>query len=200
MIPLPSSGPIAAPTAAPPQRLALVGASGSGKTTLGRWAAQHLGLPFTDLDDVFWRPGWQKAPLDVFRAEVDRLTSQPRWVLAGNYSSARDLIWPRADTLLWLDLPLALTLWRSSVRVWRQTRSREPICNGNRQTLSALFFGRDPLLWYAIKTVPVRRREWPLLLAAPEHRHLNIARMKSAAAVRRWQAAALARLGQAHVL
>ncbi len=174
-------------SAGTPQRIVLIGASGSGKTTVGRWVAARLGLPFTDLDNVFWRPGWQKAPAEVFRADVDRLTSQPRWVLAGNYSSARDLIWPRADTLVWLDLPLPVTLWRSAVRVLRQARSGEAICNGNRQTVSALFFGKDPLLWYAIKTVPPRRRQWPIDLAAPEHQHLQVARLRSARAVRRWQ-------------
>ncbi len=172
----------------PAQRIVLVGASGSGKTTLGRWVADHLGLPFTDLDDVFWQPGWQKTPVDVFRADVDRLTSQPRWVLAGNYSSARDLVWPRADTLVWLDLPLPLTLWRSTVRVLRQARSGEPICNGNRQTVSALFFGKDPLLWYAVKTVPHRRWQWPKVLARHEHSHLNVQHLRTVGAVRRWQA------------
>jgi adenylate kinase family enzyme len=169
------------------QRLVLVGASGSGKTTLGRWVERHLGLPFTDLDDVFWRPGWQKAPVEVFRADVDRLTAQSRWVLAGNYSSARDLIWRRADTLVWLDLPLPLTLWRSTKRVLRQARSGEPICNGNRQTMSALVFGKDPLLWYAIKTVPPRRRQWPRLIAAADHAHLEVHRLTSVGAVERWQ-------------
>jgi adenylate kinase family enzyme len=174
------------------QRIVLVGASGSGKTTLGRWVAHNFGLPFTDLDDVFWRPGWQKAPVEVFRTEVDRLTSRSRWVLAGNYSSARDLVWPRADMLVWLDLPLPLTLWRSTVRVLRQARSGEPICNGNRQTVSALFFGKDPLLWYAVRTVPHRRWHWPGILARPEHSHLNVQRLRTMGAVRLWQASMLA--------
>ena len=169
------------------QRVAIIGASGSGKTTLGRWIERQLGLPFTDLDDVFWRPGWQKAPVERFRADVDRLATEPRWVLVGNYGSVRDLVWPRADTLVWLDLPLPLTLWRTAVRVARDARSQEPICNGNRQSLSALLFGKDPLLWYAITTVPRRRREWPVVLAAPEHRHLTVLRLRSRAAVVRWQ-------------
>jgi adenylate kinase family enzyme len=181
------------------QRLVLVGASGSGKTSLGSWVERHLGLPFTDLDDVFWRPGWQKAPVEVFRADVDRLTARSRWVLAGNCSSARDLIWPRADTLVWLDLPLPLTLWRSTVRVLRQARSGELICNGNRQTVSALVFGKDPLLWYAIKTVPPRRRQWPQLLAAPEHEHLANVRLTSASAVNVWQAKVTQQLAKPHV-
>lgn len=173
------------------QRLAMVGASGSGKTTLGRWVEPYLALPFTDLDDVFWRPGWQPAPMEEFRADVERLTARPRWVMAGNYASCRDLVWRRADTLVWLDLPLPLTLWRTSLRVLRQARTREPICNGNRQTIAALLVGKDPLLWYAIKTVPMQRRQWPRLLTAPEHKHLVLHRLTSVGAVKRWQASAI---------
>jgi hypothetical protein len=169
------------------QRVAVVGPSGGGKTTLGRWIEAEFGLPFTDLDEVFWRPGWHKAPLEEFRADVDRLTRQSRWVLAGNYSSARDLVWPRADTLVWLDLPLPLVLWRTTLRVLRQARSGEPVCNGNRQDLRALVFGTDPLLGYTLRTNPQRRRDWPQLLAAPEHAHVKVVRLNSAAQVARWQ-------------
>lgn len=164
-----------------------MGASIRSKPRTAAGVERHLGRVYRDMDDIFWRPGWQKTPLATFRAEVAELTSRPAWVLAGNYSSVRDLTWPRADTRVWLDLPLPRTLWRSALRVLRQARSGEPICNGNRQTVAALFFGNDPLLWYAIKTVPARRRQWPHLLAQSEHAHINVARLKSAAAVARWQ-------------
>jgi len=112
-------------------------------------------------------------------------------VVAGNYSSVQDLVWPRADTLVWLDLPLPLTLWRTTVRVLRQARTAESICKGNRQTVSALVFGKDPLLWYALKTVPQRRRRWPQVLGAAELAHLRAARLATPTAVARWQDQAL---------
>lgn len=169
------------------QRIAVVGPSGSGKTTLARWLHHRLGLPCTDLDDVFWRPGWQPAPIGEFRRAVDRLTRASAWVLAGNYGVARDLIWPRADTLVWLDLPLPRVLWRTTARVVRQARSGESIRNGNRQAIGALFFGKDPLLWYTVRTLPQQRRDWPQVLQAPELRHLSVVRLRSAAQVARWR-------------
>jgi hypothetical protein len=169
------------------RRVAVVGPSGGGKTTLGRWLEAEFALPFTDLDDVFWRPGWQKAPAEEFRSEVDRLTRRPRWVLAGNYSSARDLIWPRADTLVWLDLPLPLVLWRTTRRVVRQALTGEAVCNGNRQQFGALVLGTDPLLGYTLRTNPQRRRDWPTLLRAPEHAHLSVFRLRSGAQVAAWR-------------
>jgi adenylate kinase family enzyme len=171
------------------QRLVIIGPSGSGKTTLGRWVEATLGLPFTDLDDVHWRPGWTEAAVDDFRRDVDRLCTGPRWVLAGNYGKARDLIWPRADTLAWLDLPLAHVLWRSTARALRHWWTAESICNGNRQTLLQIANGRDSLIGYTLRTYGQRRREWPALLAADEHRRLRHVRLRSAAEAAAWQRA-----------
>jgi hypothetical protein len=169
------------------RRIAVVGPSGSGKTVVGRWLESTLALPFADLDEVFRRPGWQEAPVDEFRNDVDRLTRQARWVVAGNYDSARHLIWPRADTLVWLDLPLPRVLWRTTLRVFRQARTGEPIGSGNRQHLGALVFGTEPMLGYTLRTTPQQRRSWPTLLAAPEHADLNVVRLRSAAQVGAWQ-------------
>ena len=148
------------------ERIAIIGPSGSGKTTLGRWLERELGLPFTDLDDLHWQPGWREAPLPAFRCAVDDVTRRPRWVLAGNYAPARDLIWPRADAIVWLDLPLATVLRRSALRALRHWWTRERICNGNRQTLAQIIIGRDALLPYTLHTFHARRREWPQLLTA----------------------------------
>ncbi len=52
------------------ERIVIIGPSGSGKTTLGRWLERELGLPFTDLDDLHWQPGWREAPLPAFAARL----------------------------------------------------------------------------------------------------------------------------------
>jgi adenylate kinase family enzyme len=171
------------------QRVVVIGPSGSGKTSLGRWLEAEFALPFTDLDDLHWRPGWIEAPLDEFRRDVERCTRAARWVVAGNYAKARDLVWPRADTLLWLDLPLARVLWRSTSRALRQWWTAEPICNGNRQPLLQIVNGRDSLIGYTLHTYRQRRREWPSLLAAAEHRHLRQFRLCNGAEVSAWQRA-----------
>lgn len=169
------------------QRIVVFGASGSGKTTLGRWLGERLYLPFSDLDDVYWRPGWIESPTAEFRAAVDRITAGEHWVVAGNYSEVRDLLWPRADTLVWLDLPLAQVLWRTTVRASRQAWTGEQICNGNRQMLTALIKPPNSLLGYTLRTYYPRRRQWPSVLRQPEHAHAHVVRLRSAAAVAAWQ-------------
>ena len=173
-----------------PPRIAIIGPSGSGKTTLGRWVERALGLPFTDLDDLHWRPGWIKAPLDEFRRAVDAVTQRPCWVVAGNYAPTRDLVWPRAAAIVWLDLPLATVLRRSALRALKHWWTREPICNGNRQTLAQIIVGRDALLPYTLHTFHARRREFPALLAAQSAASgVVVHRLHGEAAIAAWQRA-----------
>ena len=62
------------------QRIWLVGSSGVGRTTLARELERRTGLPYTSLDDLYWRPDWVKAPTDAFRAEVERELAARRHV------------------------------------------------------------------------------------------------------------------------
>jgi hypothetical protein len=128
-----------------------------------------------------------EAPVDAFRAAVDRVTQCEGWVLAGNYGKARDLMWPRADTLVWLDLPLPQILRRSAVRALRQWWTAEPICNGNRQTLARIINGRASLLGYTLRTYHRRRHELPQALGRPEHACAKVVHLRSVADIARWQ-------------
>lgn len=107
-------------------------------------------------------------------------------MIAGNYAKARDLTWARADTLIWLDLRLPHVLWRSASRAVRQWHTREPLCNGNRQTLANIVNGGDSLLGYTLQTYHARRRERPLLLR--QHAHAKQFRLRSQREIDLWRA------------
>jgi adenylate kinase family enzyme len=87
------------------RRVSVVGNSGSGKSTVAAALAAALGVPHLELDGVFHQPGWEPLPADSFRAVVAAAVAGDGWVLDGNYSAVRDLVWARADTVVWLDLP-----------------------------------------------------------------------------------------------
>ncbi len=61
-----------------------------------------LGVPHVELDSLHWEPGWTEADPEVLRRRVEAALSTDGWVVDVNYSAVRDLIWPRADTLVWL--------------------------------------------------------------------------------------------------
>ena len=94
------------------QRITVVGTSGSGKTTLAQQLATQLNYPCTDLDVIHWGPNWTPSPAEEFREKVRGALQADCWVLAGNYSAVRDLVWMRADTLIWLDYSFPVVFWR----------------------------------------------------------------------------------------
>jgi hypothetical protein len=48
--------------------------------------------------------------------------------------------------------------------------------------------GRDSLFLWALQTHPGHRREYPALLALPEHAHLEVVRLRSPRAAAEWLA------------
>lgn len=95
----------------------IVGGSGSGKSTLARAIGARLGLPVVHMDALMFSPGWQEVADDVFLARVEAAVARDTWVMDGNYSRT----WPqrlaRADTVIFLDIPTWLRLWRVIRRV-----------------------------------------------------------------------------------
>jgi hypothetical protein len=171
------------------QRIAVVGTSGSGKTTLARQLASRLGLAHVELDALHWDPGWTPTPPAVFLGRAEQALSGDAWVVDGNHPEVRDLIWRRADTLVWLDYGLALIMWRLVLRTFRRVATREMLWNGNRERdLSAHFFSRDSIFLWALRTHSLRRREYPVLLAAPAYAHLRAICLRSPRATSAWLA------------
>jgi len=118
------------------QRISVVGNSGSGKTTAARQLAALLDVPHVELDAIFHQPGWQELPTAEFRDRVARRTQEPAWVIDGNYNAVRDLVWSRADTVVWLDLPRRRVMWRVVRRTLARLVLRRELWNGNREPLS----------------------------------------------------------------
>ena len=85
------------------QRINVVGATGAGKTTVARRLSQVLHIPHVEIDALFWEPNWTRAPAGILAQRVAEATSPERWVLDGNYRVVRDLIWPKATGIVWLD-------------------------------------------------------------------------------------------------
>lgn len=168
------------------QRIAVVGTTGSGKTTLAERLARTLRCPFIELDALFWGPDWARAPTDIFRERVAAALAGERWTVGGNYGMARDLIWARADTLIWLDYPLPFVLWRLLRRTLRRIVTREELWAGNRETWRAQFFSRDSLFVWALQTHARYRREFLADLGRPAYAHLHWVRHRSARAAERW--------------
>ena len=170
------------------RRVNVIGGSGSGKTTVGRELATRLGVPFVEIDQLHWDryPGWTLPPLDEFRLRVDEATRGDRWVIDGSYGKARDIVWSRADTVVWLDLPFGMMISRIVRRSLERMRSGERLWGIQKETFRATFFSRDSLLIFALRTQRRRARLYRDWLARPEYAHLGLVRLRSSSEIERW--------------
>jgi adenylate kinase family enzyme len=167
-------------------RVAVVGTSGSGKTTLACQLSERLGVPHVELDALHWGPDWTPATPEVFRERTAQALSGGAWVTDGNYGKVRDIVWGRADTVVWLDFPLSVILGRMARRTLRRLVLREVLWNQNRESFAGAFLSRDSIILWALRTYRRRRREYPVLLAQPEYAHLQVLHLRSPREARRF--------------
>jgi adenylate kinase family enzyme len=168
------------------RRVVVLGTSGSGKTTFARELAERLGLPHVELDALHWGPNWSGAPKALLRERVTAATSEDGWIIDGNYSPVRDAIWPKADTLIWLDYPMTTVFTRVLRRTLRRWWTREQLWNGNRERLWDQFLSRDSLFLWVISTWRIHRRDYPKLLRLQSRSGKRVVRFRHPEEMELW--------------
>lgn len=134
------------------KRIAIIGTSGAGKTTLAKELSSKLNIPAYELDNLFWLSEWQHVDLNSFAEKVGSIVEKDSWIICGNYSKVREIIWDKADTIIWLDYPFLLCFFRNLIRSLKRIFTKEQCCNGNYETMSRTFFSKDSILLWVIKS------------------------------------------------
>lgn len=165
-------------------RIHVLGNSSSGKSTLGRRLSEGLGLPLVELDALNWEPDWvglsDRDPAELER-RISDATAGSRWIVAGSYESfCWRAFWPRLQTVIWLDLPMPLLVWRMLKRSWRRWRSRELLWGTNYERFwSQLMFWKkqDSLLWWIVTQHQPKRARLLAAMADPRWAHIRFVRL-----------------------
>jgi hypothetical protein len=171
-------------------RILVLGRTGSGKTTLGRELATKQQVPHIELDALYFGPDLSTVPLSVLRERTTAAIAGDSWVTDGNKSAVRDLVWPRADTVVWLDYPLVVSLWRLARRaLWRTSVLKEQAAtSGGRGSFASQMWSATKGVLTALRSHRGQRRRYPAMFADPANRHLAVVRLRSPRATRRWLA------------
>jgi adenylate kinase family enzyme len=136
-----------------------------------------------ELDAIFHQPGWTPLTNEAFRARVDEATEHEEWVVDGNYSVVRDIVWEKADTVVWCDLPYVTVMARMVGRTLRRTMTQEELWNGNREPWSNLWSfnpEKSIIAWTATHHGRYRRR-YTEAEKNPRWANLNFVRLRSRA-------------------
>ena len=108
-------------------------------------------------------------------------------MVAGNYGKVRDIVRTRPDTVVWLDLPLLITIWRVAVRTIRRVRRREMLWGWHpRERLSSALFGRDSLWLYNIRTFRRRRRTYTKVGEGRDFVRTHLVRLRNQRRIEEW--------------
>ncbi|MBV8507019.1 MAG: hypothetical protein JOZ11_14575 [Alphaproteobacteria bacterium] len=168
-------------------RIVVVGTSGAGKTTLARRIAALLELPHIELDAINWQSGWRDLtrhdPEEFVRRVAEAIEAEA-WVTDGNYGPVRDMVWPRATHLVWLDYERPVIMARVISRTFFRAVLRTELWAGNRERWRQMLRPSHPIRW-AWSTWERRRRETAERLAQRECAHLVVFRLRRSTEVQR---------------
>jgi len=167
------------------KKIIVAGTSGSGKTTLARQLAEKLNITHIELDNLLWLPGWKTRPEEEFKKLVAQEIKKPGWTACGNYTQLMPITWKEADTVVWLDYPLWLSLWRALKRSAKLWWNHETVCNGNYESFSN-FFSRKGIFRWVFKSYFSRKKKMPRFIADPKYKHIKFIRLRSPKETKQW--------------
>jgi adenylate kinase family enzyme len=163
------------------RRISVVGNSGSGKSAFAGGLASRIGVPHIELDSIFHQPNWGELADSEFRDRVAEAAEADGWVVDGNYAVVRDLVWHRADTVVWLDLPRRVVMGRIIQRSLGRVIFRRELWNGNRERWANLL-SRDPaksIVAWAWTQHDTYRETYGTAMSDEEWANLDFVRLRS---------------------
>jgi adenylate kinase family enzyme len=162
------------------RRIAIIGSGGAGKSVLARRVGRRLDLPVTHLDVLFWRPGWVEMSQDEWRGVQEQLVAGGAWVIDGNHAPTLDVRLSRADTVVLVDLPRRICLWRAVNRsVDYRFKPRADRADGCRERLDRAFLR---FVW----TYPKVWRPNALAAIAAWAPHAEVIQLRTPRQIERW--------------
>lgn len=162
------------------QRILIIGSGGAGKSTFARELGAILDLPVIHLDQLYWKPGWEKPEKAEWARIVDRETAKERWIMDGNFGGTLPQRIRRCDTIIMLDLPRWLCLWRVGRRLIKyRGRHRPDMVPGCHER-----FNREFIRW--IWNYPSKSRPAKLALLSATSPDQRVVILASTREVRRF--------------
>lgn len=154
-------------------RYLVIGTSGAGKSTFAEKLAAAARCAYIELDAHYWGPDWQAVAAEQFERSVVSATQEAAWVVDGNYSAVRDVLWPQATHVVWLNYGrftvFSRVLWRTLSRGLARTR----LSHGNRESLRMAFFSKDSILLWSLTTYSKNQKKFAALRDHAQFSHLQ---------------------------
>ena len=108
------------------RKVLVIGSGGAGKSTFARRLGEALNIEVIHLDTIYWNPGWVEMPKAEWQRAVETMLKRDAWIMDGNYSGTLAMRLEECDTVIFLDVPRLICLWRVLKRVVLYKGKRRP--------------------------------------------------------------------------
>lgn len=122
------------------QKIMIIGPGGAGKSTLARELNKRLKLSIYHLDLYFWKPGWVESSDEEWLRKQKKIIDNQQWIIDGNYEESIDLRLDACDTVIFLNFPRMVCLYRVYKRYFQyRGKTRSDINKGCPEKVSYKF-------------------------------------------------------------
>lgn len=108
------------------KRVLVIGSSGAGKSTFSRRLSEKTKLPVVHLDVLFWKPNWVETDKEQWQKIVGEALEGDSWIMDGNFSGTMPMRFEKCDTVIFLDMPRLLCIYRILKRVVTYRKGSRP--------------------------------------------------------------------------
>ena len=104
----------------------------------------------------------------------------------GNYGSIRDVLWPNATDVVWLNFSRRVVFSRLLMRTLRRTLTRQRLWANNVETLCTALFSKDSVLLWSVTTFSKNRHNFGQLQRDRRYQHLRWHELHTTAEAKRF--------------
>ena len=94
------------------RKVLVIGSGGAGKSIFSRRLSDISGIELIHLDKIYWRPNWTEPSKEDWQKVTAELLKKEAWIIDGNYGSTMKDRFAACDTVIFLDLPRVICLYR----------------------------------------------------------------------------------------
>lgn len=125
------------------EKIVIVGISASGKSTFARKLAGKLRVPTFHVDSLMWKPRWDYVGDEETTRRLNSASAGEDWIIEGYITKgARDCVFGRADSIIFLDYSSVRAGWWYLKRSWKHRKSARPELEGSPDTFTFIFLWR----------------------------------------------------------
>lgn len=160
----------------------IIGTTGSGKSTLALELAEKTKLQNIELDNLLWLDDWQESSNDALflKLKIAMENAETGWVIDGLYTRTIPMIMEKVDTVIWLDYPFHINLYRLTKRTLGRVISRKKLWeNSNNRESLKLMLSKESIFIWLIKSYPKNRKKYSDLMQNPAYQHIQFIRLTS---------------------